>query len=152
MSKILTTATSGIVQPDALAQSTQGMDRANLIKGVVLGNDTYTIAVVRSLTFGDIMEAQEASEKVVATGKELSLIASPAAMGRETLRRQIARLETADGKKHDGPLSLEELRRLHPVDVEIIDNTIAHMDKVDALKLARGLEERGRTGAGAPAS
>jgi phage FluMu protein gp41 len=143
--------TTGSVEP-AVTVPTDGLERVPLPKGVALGGVTYATAVLRALTFADIMEANEAAEKVVLTKDGAALVSSPALIGRETLRRQIARLEGPVGQKHDGPLSVAELGLFHPLDVEAIHAGLDRMDKVDALKIAGGLEERGRTHAGAPAS
>lgn len=69
-----------------------------LADGITLGETTYVRATLRQLTAGDILEAQEEAERLVyAKDGTLSLVMSPARMGREALRRQVARLEGESG-------------------------------------------------------
>lgn len=116
--------------------------------GLELGRVHYTRAVLRQLSAGDILAAQEEAERLVyAKDGTLSLVMSPARMGREALRRQIARLEGESGESYDGPLSVEELSRLSGRDLAALQAGTELLDSV-AATTAEALRDRGRSAAG----
>lgn len=119
-----------------------------LADGLLLGKVTYTRAILRQLTAGDILEAQEEAERLVyARDGTLSLVMSPARMGREALRRQIARLENDCGEVFDGPLGVEELGRVSGRDLAALQAGVEVLDAAGA-RSAEALQARGRSAAG----
>lgn len=117
-----------------------------------LGGIDVTTAHVRKLNAGDILAAQEEAERLVytATG-DMALVMSPARMARASLCRQIARLESVDGKKHDGPLAPDELDRFSLVDLDRVQAAAALLDKTVGLTpgaVVQAADQRGRTVAG----
>lgn len=113
-----------------------------------LGKVTYTRAILRQLTAGDILEAQEEAERLVyAKDGTLSLVMSPARMGREALRRQVSSLEGESGETFDGPLAVEELGRLSGRDLAALQAGVELLDSV-AARNAEALQARGRSAAG----
>jgi len=114
-----------------------------------LGGVVFTRAELRDLTAGDVLEAQEASEKVVQKQDgSLALVGSPAAMGRELLCRRIALLRSEDGQKHNGPLSAAELGRMSPDDLYTLQNAADALDVIMALRAGERLQARGRNDGG----
>lgn len=119
-----------------------------LADGLPLGKVTYTRAILRQLTAGDILEAQEEAERLVyARDGTLSLVMSPARMGREALRRQVARLEGESGETFDGPLAVEDLGRCTGSDLAALQAGVELLDSV-AARNAEALQARGRSAAG----
>jgi len=104
--------------------------------GLTVGTDILTDAVLRPSTAGDIIDAQEESEKLVMTKDGPRLVSSPTLSGAGMLRRQIVRIGNLQG-----PLGLSELRRLSPRDMEALQEAAAQLD--DAA-MAEVLSERGR--------
>ncbi|AXF74868.1 phage tail assembly protein [Erwinia tracheiphila] len=70
---------------------------------------------LRELNAGDLIEAEQASEKMVMTPKGPALLSSPAMMGYEMVRRSIARIGVIQG-----PLSMALLKTLHQDDLELL--------------------------------
>lgn len=87
---------------DGITVAEGGQVRVELEDGLVVGSATYTVAVLRQLNAGAVLAAAEAAERLVSTATGLELVSSPARMGAELLRRQIARLEDDNGGKFDG--------------------------------------------------
>jgi Mu-like prophage FluMu protein gp41 len=89
----------------------------SLIKGLAYGvgaeKEMQYVVSFRELTAGDLIDAQVASEKVVMTKEGPVLVSSPALMGVEMLRRQIAKVGCING-----PLSLTQLKALDPEDFQ----------------------------------
>ena len=125
-----------------------GRVSVSLTDGLELGRTRYARAVLRPLSAGDILVAQEEAERLVyAKDGTLSLVMSPARMGREALRRQIAKLEAEDGQQYDGPLSVEELARLSSRDLAAVQTGAELLDAA-AARSAEALRDRGRSAAG----
>lgn len=109
--------------------------------GLKIGKDTLMTVVMRDAIGGDIIEAQEESEKLVyAVSKkgELipTLVASPTLLGINVLRRQI--LKFCDGGETlQGPIELEMLKKLSPRDLNLLQ------EKADELDGALSPEEAG---------
>ncbi len=123
-------------------------DTVELKDGLAVGTVTYHTLLLRALTARDLLEAQDAAEKVVTTKDGLALITSPARLSRELLRRQVKCL-TEDGRTHSGPLGLEELGRLSLRDIAAVQAGADAMDAADALRVGEGMDRRGRNSGGA---
>ena len=118
-------------------------DTVELKDGLAVGAMTYHTLLLRALTARDLLEAQDAAEKVVTTKDGLALVASPARLARELLRRQVKCL-AEDGLTHNGPLGLEELGRLSLRDIAAVQAGADAMDAADALRVGEGMDRRGR--------
>lgn len=121
--------------------------------GLTFGTVKYHRAILRQLTAGDVQDASEASERLVATPTgDLALVSSPARMGREMLRRQVARLEDDNGGKFDGPLEPEDMARLTVTDMSALQMGVAILDaQVEKAVEAMGTRGRADAGSAAPA-
>ena len=123
----------------------------DLKDGLTLGSVTYKTVVLRQLTAGDVQDASEASERLVATPTgDLALVSSPARMGREMLRRQVARLKDDNGGKFDGPLEPEDMARLTVTDLRALQMGVGILD-AHVEKAVEAMGKRGRTDAGSAA-
>lgn len=119
-----------------------------LTDGLSIGSTTYKTVVLRQLNAGDVQEASEAAERLVSTATgELALVTSPARMGQEMLRRQVARLEDDNGGKFDGPLEPDDMARLTITDLRALQMGVAILD-AHVEKAVEGMAKRGRTDAG----
>jgi phage FluMu protein gp41 len=107
-----------------------------LTDGIKLGADILTEAVLRSPTAGDVMDAQEESEKLVETIDGPRLVSSPTLSGAGMLRRQIVRIGNLDG-----PLSRADLAKLTPRDLLALQMAA---DKLDDALAGEALADRGR--------
>ena len=123
----------------------------DLKDGLTIGSVTYKIAVLRQLNAGDVQEASEASERLVSTPTgDFALVSSPARMGREMLRRQVARLEDDNGGTFNGPLEPEDMARLTVTDLSALQMGVAILD-AHVEKAVEAMGKRGRTDAGSAA-
>lgn len=117
----------------------------NLQDGLTLGETTYTKVVLRTPTAGDLLDAQTEAERPVMTPTGYELLASPSAMSIGVLRRQVKRLENGNGIKIDGPLEIDQLKRLSTADLDVLN---AEAEQLDSA-VAREVHKRGRdSGAG----
>ncbi|WP_299733986.1 phage tail assembly protein [uncultured Endozoicomonas sp.] len=111
----------------------------DLKDGMTIGQgsetETHRHVILRQLGAADVMDAMEASERVVPTPDGYQLVSSPARMGLELLRRQVKKLGVMNG-----PLSLEDLRRLSSDDLSLLQ---AHVEALDTAT-AKEIESRGR--------
>lgn len=124
----------------------------DLQDGLSIGKAAYRRAILRQLTAGDVQAASEAAERLVATPTgDLALVSSPARMGREMLRRQVARLEDDNGGKFDGPLEPEDMARLTVTDLRALQMGVAILD-AQVEKAVEAMGTRGRADAGSAAS
>ena len=99
--------------------------------------ETHYEVELRELTSADVIDAQIASERVVVIDKKAHAYTSDVLMGLELLRRQIKRIGEIPG-----PLDMKLLRKLHPDDMNLIN------DKADVMdQMLMGVEERGRSDA-----
>ena len=114
-----------------------------LIHGLRVGESVLREAELRELTAGDILDAQDSAEKLVQTAAGPQLVASPARVGVELLRRQIVRIG-ADRDAVAGPISLGEIRKLHPDDLELLQRTAAQLDAATAAETGHSVAKRGR--------
>ena len=131
---------------DGITKAEGGQVRVPLADGLTVGSVTYTAAVLRQLN-----AAAEAAERLVSTATGLELVSSPARMGAELLRRQIARLEDDNGGKFDGPLSLEHLGKASARDLDSLNFAARLLDQ-GAEKSLEGVAGRGRNAAGSDQS
>ena len=134
-----------ISEPLEASANTVSLDSVELKDGLAVGGVTYHTLFLRPLTARDL---QDAAEKVVTTKDGLALIASPARLSQELLRRQVKCL-TEDGRTHNGPLGLEELGRLSLRDIAAVQAGAENMDAADALRVGEGMDRRGRNSGGA---
>jgi phage FluMu protein gp41 len=140
-------ATIGAAPQAARVENSAGV--WSVFIALTLGGVEFIRAQLRELTAGDILAAQEASEKVVQQRDgSLALVGSPAAMGRELLCRRIAWLHSDDGTKHDGPLSTAELGRMSPEDLHALQQAADALDALLALRAGEKLAQRGRNAGG----
>lgn len=114
-----------------------------LKKGLRIGETQYTEAEIREPSAGDVIEAMEESERLIMVpgpnGNDPQLVASPTMVGVHTLRRQIVRIGT-----YQGPLSLAEIKRLSPSDLDALQTAAAMLEAAAVSELAR----RGRDDSG----
>ncbi len=123
--------------------------KVDLPAGSRFGDRVAKVAWLRELTTADIIGAGEDAEKcVLGPDGAYHLVASPTMSGVHLLRRQIARLDDADGTVIDGPLSLQMFIRLDQADFLTIQAKADELDRAGQAALAKA-EERGR---GEPAS
>lgn len=122
----------------------------DLIHGLTLepGKPPLKSVELRAPTAGDVIDAQEESEKLVYAMVEGSLaptlVTSPSAVGVNVLRRQIVRL----GDLH-GPLELVVLKKLHIEDLELLQARAGELDAALARQAAsREVAQRGRDDGG----
>lgn len=107
-----------------------------LTHGLAYGEEIQFDVVLRELTTNDILQAQLAAEKLVFDKQgNPHLVNSPTLFSYEVLRRQIAKVGVING-----PLSMEQMKKLHPEDIEIIN---AYLTAIDTAK-AQQVIERGR--------
>ncbi len=100
--------------------------------------------VLRELTTGDIIDAREAAEKVIfpnveeiKTGARPMTVVSEVQVGLELARRQVANVGEIQG-----PLTVAQLRKLHPADFEALNNNLKLFDDALAVAEARGRVEQ----------
>ncbi len=110
-----------------------------LQKGLLLGEERQTIAVLRDPTVADMLEAAEESERLVRTADGPMLLQSPTLMSAALLCRQIERVGEIKG-----PLSMETLGMLSVAD---LDRLQSHADELDAT-LLQEMSDRGRDDSG----
>lgn len=121
--------------------------RLTLADGLPAGSIVYHEVTLRELTAKDLLDAQDESERVVTTGGTVALVSSPARMGVELLRRQIARL-TENDATHNGPLSRDELGRLSMRDLTALQQATDALDVLAALRTGEAAQGRGRNPGG----
>jgi len=104
--------------------------------GIKVGDDVLTQATLREPTAGDVIDAQEESEKLVETLDGPRLVSSPTLSGAGMLRRQIVRIGNLEG-----PLSMSDLRKLSPRDMHALQTAA---NKLDSALAGEALTDRGR--------
>lgn len=142
MSTLIDDAAIGAPSSSAVAPLPP-LDVVRLADGLKIGATVYHELHLRGLTARDLLDAQDAAEKVVAAKDGLALVSSPARMGMELLRRQIKCL-TEDGQTHNGPLGPDELGRLSVRDLSAVQAAADALDALDALRAGEGATRRGR--------
>lgn len=93
--------------------------------------------VLRELGSGDLIDASMAAEKVAFTpdGKAVSYT-SDVLYGFELLRRQVQSIGDIQG-----PLSLKDLRKFHPDDLEKLQSEASELDRLVLAVADRGRDE-----------
>lgn len=111
--------------------------------GLKIGDAVLKKAIIREAIAGDIMEAQEDSEKLMmvpsATGMEAQFVTSPALMTGNVLRRQIKAIDD-----YSGPLTMDELKKLHPQDMNALLDAQQQLEQASNATL-EAVAKRGRT-------
>lgn len=117
--------------------------KGQLQHGFKIGETLHLDYELREVSAGDILDAMEESEKLVMVPGDRprpELVASPTLVGVNTLRRQIVRLGT-----YPGPLTLVELKRLHPADLGLLQTEAELLEAGAAPEAAqRGRADRGQ--------
>lgn len=109
--------------------------------GYKVGDVYLKDAVLRSVTTGDIIEAGEESEKLIYNKEdEPELVVSPTRMATIVLAKQIVSIGNMQG-----PLTVDELKNLDPVDFNLLQDKAAELEKSDAKKIIKAGETRGRS-------
>ena len=96
------------------------------------GVETHHEVGLRELTSSDIIDAQLAAEKVVVQGEKALAYTSDVLVGLELLRRQVEYIG-----EYPGPLSIKDLRKLHPDDLGMLQAKADELDKILAEELGR---------------
>lgn len=104
--------------------------KVNLKEGLKIGDTIYTAAEIREATAGDLIDAADESEKLIATPDGYQLLASPTLVGLNTLRRQI--LCIGDYK---GPLTLAELKKLSAADLSLLQEKAIALEDASLKKV-----------------
>jgi len=115
----------------------------NLIDGFKVGEQTHMTATLRAPTTKDLIECQEAAEKMVQTEQGPELLISPSVMGTAMLARQITRVGD-----HDGPLTLAELKRFSVTDFALLQRAADELDAALNKKASEAVTKRGRSNQG----
>jgi phage FluMu protein gp41 len=114
----------------------------HLDHGYKQGDTVHREITLRELTAGDIIDAQQEAERLVHTPDGPALVSSPTLVGLHTLRRQVSRIGDVSG-----PLSLAELKKLHPNDLYKLQLRAEELEGAAAADLAsREVAQRGRDG------
>lgn len=125
-----------------------------LIHGLTIGEgvNEYTgkEVVLREPTAGDILDAQEASERLMMVptpegGAEPMLISSPSRSSMEVLRRQIVSVGDISG-----PLDEKLLRKLDPEDLNLLLHETGNLSAGGVNQVQEELVKRGRDEGGRP--
>lgn len=95
--------------------------------GLKVGDKKLTKVELREVTAGDVIEAEEESEKVVMTPEGPRLLLSPIMNGLNLLRRQVVCI--GDVK---GPVSVDELKKLSKRDLDILFAEAGLLEKATA--------------------
>ena len=110
--------------------------KVTLNDGLTIGENTYKEASLRLPTAGDLIDATEEAEKLIATPDGgYQLMASPTLVGLHTLRRQVVSIG-----EHPGPLTLNELRRLSAIDIAMLQSHAELLESSTLMETA----DRGR--------
>lgn len=117
---------------------------AKLEHGLKVGKDLLRDVVLREVTAGDIIEAQEEAEKLVyaVENNKLvpTLVASPTLVGIHVLRRQIVSIGDLGG-----PISLDLIKQLHPTDLDLLQKKADELDgAAEGEAASREVTQRGR--------
>jgi len=105
--------------------------------------DKVMVATLGEAKAAHMIEAQEESEKLVfdENGNPF-FVASPTLVSVHVLRRQIETMGDMPG-----PLSLAQMKTLHPVDLELLQDASKAMEETALRRLLEGQTQRGRTDA-----
>lgn len=103
-----------------------------LYDGLAFGKDVLKEVVLREVTAGDVIEAQEESEKLVQGPGGPVLVSSPTLAGLGVLRRQVLRICDVSG-----PLSLSDFKRMTVRDMNLLEAKARELEAATAAALAR---------------
>ncbi|MEN6375324.1 MAG: hypothetical protein ABFD75_11180 [Smithella sp.] len=104
-----------------------------LKKGLKVGEVVHTAAVIREATGGDFIEATEEAERLCLTPEgNYILVASPALVGINTLRRQIVKIGD-----HVGPLTLKEMKLLSGQDIKLLQEAAENLENASMEEVAK---------------
>jgi len=119
----------------------------SLTHGLKIGESVFKNAVVREATAGDYLECQEQSEKIVLvpgagpnSPPEPMFISSPSLMSSLMLCRQVKSIN-----EHSGPLTLDELKSLHPEDLNLLMDATETLLSPTISSLSSEVSVRGRS-------
>lgn len=120
----------------------------DLIHGLAVGEKNFKNVELRAPTAGDVIDAQEESEKLVYAliNGQLTptLVTSPSLVGINVLRRQIVRIGEVTG-----PVDVAVLKKLELEDFELIQAKAGELDQaLAAQRAAREVADRGRDDGG----
>jgi len=116
--------------------------------GLKVGTDVLLDIELREPTAGDIVEAQEESEKLVllpgSDGPKPQLVLSPTLVGVNVLRRQIVRIGNVQG-----PIDLGMMKKLHPEDLGLLNRKADELEQamlaeITPRRAGQEAAERGR--------
>lgn len=121
-----------------------------LIHGLAIGEEVYKEVTLREPTAGDILDAQEASERLMMVptgddGVEPMLVSSPSRSSMEVLRRQIVSVGDISG-----PLDMKLLRKLDPEDLDLLLATTGNLNAGSINQVQQEVVKRGRGEGGRP--
>ncbi len=124
--------------------------KITLKDGFKVGEKTYLEVSLRSLTAGDVMDANLDAERLEmvpqmnaggqVTGYGPEYVKSPTLVAMHTLRRQVSIVGLLEA-----PLEIEMLRKLSPDDINLLSRIANAMDAADLEAITRGRSD----GAGA---
>lgn len=124
--------------------------KITLKDGFKVGEKTYLEVSLRSLTAGDVMDANLDAERLEmvpqmnaggqVTGYGPEYVKSPTLVAMHTLRRQVSIVGLLEA-----PLEIEMLRKLSPDDINLLSRIANAMDTADLEAITRGRSD----GAGA---
>jgi phage FluMu protein gp41 len=114
------------------------MYQVTLHDGLKVGDHTYRQVTLRSLTAGQLMDAQRAAEQVYPVGSDFVVMASPVQMAAEVLAKKVQKIDD-----YPGPLTLQQLRSLSATDLDLLR---AGADDLDTA-IAASVAARGRPAA-----
>lgn len=122
-----------------------------LIHGLKIGEIVCKDVVLREATAGDVLDAQEAAERLMMVptqnGVEPMLVVSPSRVGVEVLRRQIVSIGDVSG-----PLDLKLMHKLHPEDLNLLLAKSEQLDGAAVAQTQEGVAQRGRGDSDHPTS
>jgi len=118
-------------------------EKVTLIHGYKVGDAALKEAVLREPTSADILEAQESAEKLVKTDSGYEFVTSPSAMGLHILCRQIVSIGNVMG-----PLDVVELKKLHPVDLNLLQEAAEVLEAAMYKQASQAVAQRGRSDGG----
>lgn len=101
-------------------------------------------AEIREASAGDVIQAAGDAEQLLPTREGWQLVPSPSATNAHLLRRQIVRIGEIQG-----PLTLQQLYRLHHQDLEALQSAIEALDQAAQRGAARGRDDSAGTDGGA---
>lgn len=117
--------------------------KITLKDGFKVGEKTYLEVSLRSLTAGDVMDANLDAERLemvpqmnaagTVTGYGPEYVKSPTLVAMHSLRRQVSIVGLLDA-----PLEIEMLRKLSPDDISLLTRVANAMDAADLEAINRG--------------